>query len=720
MLGNPLKLQAIADEGTTSSAVLPNYNVGTTRDWSKVREMYQQKNGCLDSEPGEGSSSYASLDSLSHIPDTVRDLLSQPSRCRENPLTEKGKRLQMAKMLLLTLVPIVSLAVLAGLDLHSIFYTNKIDTEIRNVIGFSRDIGVLLSQLQKERDMSALYVSRIGPDDKNYLTETYPHTDLALEYLNNWPIKTSVLKELPFFRKKRDLKLHLAYHRQHLHRSNTTVYAEIEFYTELLQIFIDWLYESIGNSKGHGMWQILVAYQLLIVSNVDTGIERTLGSIFYTLGGFDEHKDFAWFIDKYNVGIWNCKASMSYSTLVTEFYNKAMQKLDLNVIQIIEEMRLVILTNNADKQTPNFQEAKRWFDRMTVYINILENVQKDIAEEILFRLNRELRMDQKAIAVSTVVVVVVIVFCPLILRSIWALTTDIQNYALSLAAQTKALNNEKKRSNWLLYSMLPKTVVNELILNMEVKAELFDNATVFFSDIVGFSQLCNQSTPLQVVQMLNGLYLMFDSRIENYDVYKVETINETYMLASGVPERNGENHISEIATAALDICYHIGFLEVPDKPHKKFKIRVGIHSGPVVAGVVGLRMPRYCLFGDTVNTASRMRTHGIPNRIQLSKASHDALLKVGAFQMSKRGEVEIKGKGKMTTFWLIGRDNFNQLVLPDSHLQPTHTNAMGIHEHRYEHLYDQMCTGRIQVGDTRTSYLGMSLKRSTDPEQLPG
>ncbi|XP_033098096.1 uncharacterized protein LOC117102002 isoform X1 [Anneissia japonica] len=657
--------------------------------------------------------SQSSFDSLSHVPSTVRDLLRHPnsiSKCRENPLTGKGKRIQLAKMLFLTLVPILSLAILAIINLHSIFYTNSIDTEVRNVIGFSRDIGVLLSQLQRERDMSALYVSLIGPEDKVYLTETYPLTDESLESLNSWPVKTSVLKELKFFRKKEDFKLHLDYHRQHLHRSNTTVYTEIEFYTELLQIFIDWLYESIGNSKGHDMWQTLVAYQFLIVSNIDMGIERTLGSIFFTLGGFDEHEDFVWYLDKFNVGTWNFKASMSYSTLVSDFYYKEMQQLDLNVTQVIEGMRRMILRNNADMRSPNFNEAKSWFELMTIYINVFENIQKDMAEEILIRLNHELKGDQKAIAVSTIVVVVVSILCPLTLRSIWTVTTDIQSYALTLAAQTKDLNKEKKRSNWLLYSMLPKTVVEQLMMNMDVKAELFDNATIFFSDIVGFNQLCNQITPLQVVQMLNGLYSVFDSRIENYDVYKVETINETYMLASGLPERNGDKHVIEIATAALDILYHTSFLEVPDKMHTIFQIRIGIHSGPVVAGVVGLKMPRYCLFGDTVNTASRMQTRGKPNRIQVSKTSHDYLLKCGEFQMLERGEVEIKGKGGMTTFWLIGRQNFNQLVSPDSQIQSANTNGQSIHNHRYEHLYDQMCTGRIQVRDPKRSTLKMPMQ----------
>ncbi|XP_022108254.1 uncharacterized protein LOC110988764 [Acanthaster planci] len=241
------------------------------------------------------TASISSFGSLSMLDQSVRKLLlhsNDVSKCRENPLTIKGKRIQLAKILLLVLVPIVSLAVLAVLDLQAIAQSNGVDIEIRNVIRFSRDIGVLLSRLQRERDMTALYVSVIGPQDIKFLTEIYPETDEAIDELQDWPVETSILNELPFFQRKSDFKMHLVEHRKSVTRSDTAVYDEVNFYTDILQIFIDWLYESIGNSEGNGLWQVLVAYQLLIVSNVETGIERTLGSVFFTLGGFERHEDY--------------------------------------------------------------------------------------------------------------------------------------------------------------------------------------------------------------------------------------------------------------------------------------------------------------------------------------------------------------------------------------------------------------------------------------------
>ncbi|XP_071479277.1 uncharacterized protein [Diadema setosum] len=643
-----------------------------------------------------------SFGSLSQVSDTIRDLLLHPNeiaKCRENPLTRRGKRIQLAKMLILISIPVFSLAILAVMDLHKIASDNIVNVEVRNVIRFSRDIGVLLSCLQKERDMSTLYVSVIGTEDKEFLSETYELTDMALYELQDWPVETTIINELPFFRQKSDFQAHLANHRRHLHRFNTTAHLEIDFYTDPLRIFIDWLYDSVGNSEGNGLWRTLVAYQLLIVSIVDIGIERTLGYLFLAHGGFLRHEDYVWYLEKYTVGTWNFEASKRYAPLISSLYNELVGN-QTDFTSVIEMMREEILESEKNDRQPNFADATLWVEKMTVYIDILENLQKIMAETILEQLNSDMENDTKAIAISIFLVILVVIMCPLILRAFWTLTTTIQNCALSLATQMKALNTEKKRANWLLYSMLPETVANQLMHGHIVQAEWYDSATVFFADITGFSQLCAESTPMQVVEMLNGLYLVFDSRIEHYDVYKVETINETYMLASGLPERNGNEHAGEVATVALDLQYHISFLEVPHKRNKKLKIRVGIHTGPVVAAVVGLKMPRYCLFGDTVNTASRMQTTGAPGRVQISSETCEALNTLGGYKVIRRGEIEIKGKGMLITYWLNGKDNFEHSIVPL--IDPSsRLGEPSLHEHKYEHMYQHMYqqkyTGRIQI-----------------------
>uniref|UniRef100_A0A146M109 Guanylate cyclase n=2 Tax=Lygus hesperus TaxID=30085 RepID=A0A146M109_LYGHE len=213
---------------------------------------------------------------------------------------------------------------------------------------------------------------------------------------------------------------------------------------------------------------------------------------------------------------------------------------------------------------------------------------------------------------------------------------------------------EKRKCEELLYQLLPKSVASQLILGQSVVAETYDSVTIYFSDIVGFTSLSAESQPLQVVELLNDLYTCFDSIIENFDVYKVETIGDAYMVVSGLPMRNGLNHAREIARMSLALLKAVQSFTIRHRPWDQLKLRIGMHTGPCVAGVVGLKMPRYCLFGDTVNTASRMESNGEALKIHVSPLTKAALDKFGTFILDLRGEVEMKGKGKMTTYWLLG------------------------------------------------------------------
>ncbi|KAB0802102.1 hypothetical protein PPYR_04288 [Photinus pyralis] len=238
--------------------------------------------------------------------------------------------------------------------------------------------------------------------------------------------------------------------------------------------------------------------------------------------------------------------------------------------------------------------------------------------------------------------------------------TMMEKYANNLEQlvdeRTDQLQEEKKKTDALLHEMLPKPVAEQLKRGHKVEAESFECVTIFFSDIVGFTATSAESTPLEIVNFLNDLYTCFDSIIENYDVYKVETIGDAYMVVSGLPILNGRKHAAEIATMSLDLLSKVKNFSIRHRPGTKLLLRIGIHSGPVCAGVVGLKMPRYCLFGDTVNTASRMESTGLPLKIHCSQQTMELLSMLGGYYLIPRGEVSIKGKGNQPTYWLLGED----------------------------------------------------------------
>ncbi|XP_056004478.1 retinal guanylyl cyclase 2-like isoform X3 [Ostrea edulis] len=208
--------------------------------------------------------------------------------------------------------------------------------------------------------------------------------------------------------------------------------------------------------------------------------------------------------------------------------------------------------------------------------------------------------------------------------------------------RTVQLEEEKKKTDLLLFRMLPPSVAEKLKLGRPIEAEEFSEVTIYFSDIVGFTTISARSDPMQVVDLLNDLYTMFDGTIDNYDVYKVETIGDAYMVVSGLPMANGNRHAGEIGTMALDLLSQCGTFTIRHMPEVPLRLRIGLHSGSCVAGVVGLTMPRYCLFGDTVNTASRMESTGASFRVHISQTTKDVLDGLGGYLIEYRGEVELK------------------------------------------------------------------------------
>jgi guanylate cyclase len=210
------------------------------------------------------------------------------------------------------------------------------------------------------------------------------------------------------------------------------------------------------------------------------------------------------------------------------------------------------------------------------------------------------------------------------------------------------LDEEKKTSEKLLLNVLPKEIAPVLKSGKETIADRFDSASILFADIVDFSRLSVEMAPEEMVEMLNYVFSHFDSLVEKYDLEKIRTIGDNYMIASGVP-RPRKDHAKAMANLALNMAEFIQ--KLPSENGSSIDFRIGINSGPVVAGVIGRHKFQYDIWGDAVNTASRMESQGVAGKIQVTAATHELIKEDFVFE--QRGPVDIKGKGQMNTWFLL-------------------------------------------------------------------
>ncbi len=217
-------------------------------------------------------------------------------------------------------------------------------------------------------------------------------------------------------------------------------------------------------------------------------------------------------------------------------------------------------------------------------------------------------------------------------------------------AYIRKLRTEQERSEQLLLNILPKAIAGRLKEGHRTIADSFPDVSVLFADLVGFTRLSEQVAPADLVAMLNKIFSMFDLLAEKHGLEKIKTIGDEYMVAAGLPTPNPE-HAEACANMALDMLAVMERFNA--KRNQGVRIRVGMNCGPVTAGVIGTKKFAYDLWGDTVNIASRMESHGIANSVQVTEATYKRLRSKFSFQ--RRGIIHVKGKGALCTYFLVGR-----------------------------------------------------------------
>ncbi|KAJ8301238.1 hypothetical protein KUTeg_020225 [Tegillarca granosa] len=498
-------------------------------------------------------------------------------------------------MLCLTALPVLGLWAYTVYTLADTIESKQLNEKTRNSLSISIKLSRVIHRLQRERDMSMLYLSALGPETKTFLLQEYIETDKELAQMSVWPVDLD-RNERQEFKSKEKFQENLSRHRQILSPSFDPI-AEMYFYTALIDKIILWLYDSITESKFSLIWKSIVAYQKITSGKEDVGLERALGTMFYARGGFQEHKLFEF-----------TRTARLYSERVDYLYTYGVTYSGVNITEIIYSFRSEIQYHNRSADYKSIQKARWLFDNMTTYLELLYDVQRDLGEYVIEKVDQVIQHSTRDLAISATFLVLVIIVCPLVIFATENLTSSIQKYALTLVDKTKELTQEQKRTDSLLYQMVPQPVAEKLKNNVHIDAEYFKTVTILFSDIYGFARLCANCSPLEIVQILNQLYGAIDDILDDLDVYKVETVNDCYMVASGLPNRNGGRHVVEIADFSIALVKLMKSRTFGS--NVTLELRIGINTGPCMAGVVGSVMPRYCLFGDTVNTASRMKSYG--------------------------------------------------------------------------------------------------------------
>jgi len=223
-------------------------------------------------------------------------------------------------------------------------------------------------------------------------------------------------------------------------------------------------------------------------------------------------------------------------------------------------------------------------------------------------------------------------------------------FALQRRNALAALRIEQAKAENLLLNILPRSIADKLKAQTETIADQFSSASILFADVVDFTPLSELLAPADVVGLLDHLFSHFDTLAERYGLEKIKTIGDCYMVAAGVPTPRPD-HARALALMALDM---LDAMRSSDEVgHLGLELRVGINSGPVVAGVIGRKRFLYDLWGDAVNTASRMESHGTPGRIQITRATYELL--ADEFECERRGTIMVKGKGEMEAWYVLGR-----------------------------------------------------------------
>ena len=487
-------------------------------------------------------------------------------------------------MILIPLIPIMAL-VIQNLVLLSDVIERKDNLLVadRSVLK-SDETARLIASLQRERTASLMQIfltntskfttGSVSELDLDFVRQR-TQTDEALENVTGW---RDFIGEAMFQSKLR-LQIRIDDFRELQDNRNLSSKEQneklaldsLDFYTYTTRVLLDDLSNIIIASNGSRTWRYLVTYKNMLRAIESLGIEISYGIIILGNGGQLSPDDYANYIETHFLCREYMLQSQSFISRMRESISMITES-DQYKQYIQKYQSLIQLTSKTNDTENRSQEIFSYFLNTFDVISMLRR------SVILLRLNmndviaEELDSIDREYALAIAIIVLLGITSPVIVMVIKNAVLGLQIFSECLRVKVMELKKEKKRADGLIYQMLPKSVADNLRQNKNT-SEMFDSATVCFTEIDEFKNIARACDPLQLFDLLNTLYKTFDARIDSNDVYKVETINDTYMVASGLPERNGDKHAAEIANLCLELIAITPSIMVMHDPSMRLKIR---------------------------------------------------------------------------------------------------------------------------------------------------
>lgn len=581
----------------------------------------------------------------------------QAGFCQINPVTKTGQRLYMIHMLLLPFLPISALIIQNAISLNDLLlYQREVQYSGHKVDGATH-LEKFITNMQRERSEVAFYIFTYGRQTLGLnLSERFSITDEALEKMP-WPEMRVSEDNEKMFKSKLRFQIRHGDFRQRISQDEEDINGILSWYNSANGVFLNHLSTGIKTTNSSTVWRYLIAYANLLRCIENLGIAVAYGIRYYGQGRIT-HDNYVQFIRHFTLGDEYLDQSKNYVPRIKQEYDIIKHK--GGHYAALEESRKAVLKQMPQK--PNTDKALAFYQATYGYTEDLRVVIQDLRIRIKGIVVEELKAANQQQALGVAVLILVLIISPVIIFLVRNATATIQIFSLSLSKKAQELKAEKSKAAGLLFQMLPRQVALDIQGKKRSMPENIESVTIYHSDIVDFTALVEDSSPVETVIFLNSLYKMFEARIDKYEVYKVETINDTFLVVAGVPAKAnkdlGDRHGSEIATMALDLLGGSAMFVIPHRPKGRLLLRVGIHSGPVIAGIqtVGNKLPRYRLFGESVLVAARLATMGESMKIHISLETKLLLDSVSGFRTEHRGLIELKSKGLVDTYWLVGKE----------------------------------------------------------------